>query len=89
MWEKKLKENGCVYMYNWISLLYKRNYCNIVSQLYLNTNLKIVKQDKLFGWLTSLYQCCVMFVSHYIYFLFYFFNSSFHMTIFVGYKHIS
>ena len=28
MWEKNLKENGCIYMYNGISLLYSRNYHN-------------------------------------------------------------
>ena len=31
MWEKNPKENGCVYMYNWITLLYRRNYQNIVN----------------------------------------------------------
>lgn len=27
------KKNGFVYMYNWITLLYSRNYCNIVNQM--------------------------------------------------------
>ena len=36
IWEKNLKENGCVYMYNWITLLYSRNYHNTVNQLYVN-----------------------------------------------------
>ena len=30
--EKNMKKN--IYMYNWITLLYSRNYHNIVSQLY-------------------------------------------------------
>ena len=34
MWEKTLKKNRHVYMYNWITLLYSRNYYNIVNQLY-------------------------------------------------------
>ena len=34
--EKNLKKNGCVYMYNWITLLFSRNYHNIVNQLYFN-----------------------------------------------------
>ena len=43
MWEKNLKENECEYMYNWITLLYSRNYDNIVNQLYFN---KTLKNDK-------------------------------------------
>ena len=43
MWEKNLKENGCVYMYNQITLLYSRNYHNLVNQLYFN---KMLKNDK-------------------------------------------
>ena len=35
---KELKKNGCVY--NWVTLLYRRNY-NIVYQLYFNKTLKI------------------------------------------------
>ena len=34
--KKNLKENGCVCMYNWIALLYSRNYHNIVDWLYFN-----------------------------------------------------
>ena len=30
------KKNGCVSVYNWITLLYSRNHHNIVNQLYLN-----------------------------------------------------
>ena len=26
----------CVYIYNWVTLLYSRNYYNIVNQLYFN-----------------------------------------------------
>ena len=40
MWEKNLKENACVYMDNWITLLYSRNYPNIVNQLHINKTLK-------------------------------------------------
>ena len=36
MWGKNLKENGYVYMYNPITLLYSRNYHNLVNQLYSN-----------------------------------------------------
>ena len=35
-WEKNLRENGYVYMYDWIILLYSRNCHNLVSQLYFN-----------------------------------------------------
>ena len=39
MWEKTLKKN--VYMYNWVTLLYSRNYHhNIVNQLHFNKPLK-------------------------------------------------
>ena len=31
VWEENLKKNGCVYMYNWITLLYSRNYHNYTS----------------------------------------------------------
>lgn len=40
MWEKNLEKNGYVYMCNWLTLLYKRNYHNIVNQWYFNKNLK-------------------------------------------------
>ena len=42
IWEKNRKKNGCVYMYNWITLLYSRIDHNIVitiwftNQLYFN-----------------------------------------------------
>ena len=43
-WEKNLKENGCLFMYDWITLLYSRNYHNPVNQQHFNkTNLKIKK----------------------------------------------
>ena len=29
-------EKECVYMYNWITLLYSGNYLNTVNQLYFN-----------------------------------------------------
>ena len=40
-WEKNLKEKGCIYMYNWITLLYSSNYHNIV---YFNKTSKIGKK---------------------------------------------
>ena len=43
MWEKNLKENGCVSMYNWITLLYSRNYNNLVIQQYF---IKTLKNEK-------------------------------------------
>ena len=48
---KNLKENGYVYMYNWIILLYSRNYHNIVDQLHFN---KTLKNEKIFThWFTK------------------------------------
>ena len=47
MWEKNLKESGCVYMYKWIILWHRRNYHNIVNQLYFNKALKMQKKKKL------------------------------------------
>ena len=38
---KELKENGCVYRYNWIALLYSRIYHYLVNQLYVHETLKI------------------------------------------------
>ena len=46
MWEKDLKENGWVYMYNWITSLYSRNYHNIINQLYFNKTLKNEKKGQ-------------------------------------------
>ena len=48
MWEEKLKENGCVDMYNWITLLDSRNYCSFINQLYFSkTFLKWKKKGRL------------------------------------------
>ena len=33
IWEDNLKEYGCVYMYDWITLLYSRNWHNTENQL--------------------------------------------------------
>ena len=44
MWVKNLKENGCVYMYNRITL-YSKNYDNIVNQLYFNKIFKMKKRS--------------------------------------------
>ena len=41
---KESKENECVHMYNGITLLYSRNYHNLVNQLYFNKTLK--SEDK-------------------------------------------
>ena len=43
MWEKNLKENECKCMYNWITLLYTRNYHNLVNQLDFNKNPLLLK----------------------------------------------
>ena len=31
MWENNLRENGYVYTYDWVTLLYSRNYHNLVN----------------------------------------------------------
>ena len=49
IWEKNLKGNGYVYMYDWIPLLYSRNYHNIVNQLYFSTTLKNEKREFFYG----------------------------------------
>ena len=47
LWEKiNLKKNGCVYMYNWITLLHSRNYWNIASHLHFNKTLKNEKSKR-------------------------------------------
>ena len=40
MWEENLKENRCVFMYNWITLLCIKNCYNTVNQLYFNKTKK-------------------------------------------------
>ena len=40
MWGKNLKENGCVYIYNCITLLYSGNDHNFVNQLYFKKTIK-------------------------------------------------
>ena len=42
-----MEKNGYGYMYNWITLLYSRNYHNIVYQLYFIKTLKKWKKEKL------------------------------------------
>ena len=37
---KEFEKNGCMYMYNCITLLYNRHDHKIVNQLYFNKNLK-------------------------------------------------
>ena len=44
----KESENECVCMYNWIAVLYSRDYHNIVNQLYFNKTFRKVHQCKLF-----------------------------------------
>ena len=45
---KKLKENGCVYMYNSTTLLYNRNYYNIVNLLHFNKTFLKMEKNALF-----------------------------------------
>ena len=40
----------CVYMYNWITLLYSRNYHNLVNQIYINQTLKSEKKNRSAMW---------------------------------------
>ena len=45
MWEKNLKENGDVYMYDWVTLLYNRNYHSLVNYTIIklqNNNNRII-----------------------------------------------
>lgn len=49
MWEKDLKDDGCVHMYSRITLLYGRNYHSLVSQHYFNKLLKNGKKEKYLG----------------------------------------
>ena len=40
MWEKNLKKSGYMYMSNWFTLFYGRNWQTILNQLYPNKNFK-------------------------------------------------
>ena len=40
MWEKNLREDGCVCMYDWVTLLCSRNYLDLVNDLYFNKTKK-------------------------------------------------
>ena len=42
-----MKKKGCVYMYNRITVLYSRNYHNIVINLYVSKTLKNEKKNAL------------------------------------------
>ena len=42
--EKNQKRKGCMYMYNWITLLHSRKYHNFVNQLYFNKTLQNEKE---------------------------------------------
>ena len=42
-WEKTLRENGYVYMHDWITLQYSRHYNDLVIQLYFN---KLIKKER-------------------------------------------
>ena len=48
MWQPgrygSLGENGYMYMYGWVPLLFTWNYHNIVNQLYPNTKQKVQKK---------------------------------------------
>ena len=46
LWGKNLKENGCVYMHNWIILWHSKNDHKLVDQLYFNKALKKRKRKK-------------------------------------------
>ena len=43
---KESEKNGCVYMYYKITLLYSRNYHNLINQLYFNKTLKNEKKPE-------------------------------------------
>ena len=45
-WERRLGENGYIYMYGWVPLLSTWNYHNIVNQLYPNIKLKVKKKTQ-------------------------------------------
>ena len=40
-WEGYLEEEGYVYTYDWVPLLFTRNYHNIIDQLYFSAKLKV------------------------------------------------
>ena len=40
MWEKNLKKSGYMYMSNWFTLLYSRNWQTVLNQLYSNEKFK-------------------------------------------------
>ena len=41
MWEKNLRENGCVYKHDWVTFSHSRNYYGLVSELRFDTTQKI------------------------------------------------
>ena len=46
IWEKNLRENGCVDTYDWITRLYSRNDYNLVNQQYFNKTSKKWKKKR-------------------------------------------
>lgn len=42
----KKNEKKNVYMSDWVTLVYSRNYCSLINQLYLNKNFKHKKKKK-------------------------------------------
>ena len=68
-WEGSLGENGYMYIYGWVLLLFTWNYHNIVNWLYPNTKLKVKKKkttttlisclSRLFPWGSYLVLCIV------------------------------
>ena len=48
--QKNLKKNICVYVYNWITLLYNRNYHYVLNQLYFNKTFKNEKGKRKEKW---------------------------------------
>ena len=45
MLEKNLRGIGYVYMYDWVTLSYSRNYHSLVNQLYFNKTLKSLQME--------------------------------------------
>ena len=58
MWEKNLRENGYVYMYDWVTLLYSRNDHNLVNQLYFHKTFFKKRLNKNGHWYVHI--CCTL-----------------------------
>ena len=51
-WERGLGENGYMYMYDWVSLLFMWNDYKVANQLYSNTKYKVLKKKNKKSWKT-------------------------------------